>query len=102
MDLEAVPIQVQTPPKEEESENSEDQNESIEPFSMDEKPAEGEEAVEPTEEKLRDDEIIVENAENEDGDKNGVLEHEGSPMSDLGSDVEPQAPKNGSRLSVLW
>lgn len=102
MDLEAAPIQVQTPPKEEESENSEDQNESIEPILMDEKPADEEEAIEPIEEKLRDDEIVVENAEDESGDKDGIHEREDSPLSDLGSDAEPQAPKNGSRLYVLW
>ena len=63
MDIEANPIQIQTPPKEDEIENLPETIDPMEPFKMVEKPGEEKEEDEDMREDVHNDEIVVEDAE---------------------------------------
>ena len=102
MDLEAVPIQVQTPPKEDEIETLPEPVDPIESFEMVEKADEEEEEEEEEEvegnqvaEEAREDEIVVENAKNGIKQQNDDEDQESSLSSAPGSEVDPPTPKTG-------
>lgn len=96
MDFEAIPIQIQTPPKEDEIETLPEPVDSNESFEMIKNPDEDEDEEEEQEEEIaeetHDDEIVVE-AEVE--DQNSNKDHETSLSSDPGSEANPETPKSG-------
>ena len=102
MDLEAIPIQIQTPPKEDEMETPPPA--LVDLFVMDDDPEEYEQEEEEEEKKKeeefelekRDDEIVVEDAENDVDGQNGHQEHETSLSSAPSSDDEKETPKPGT------
>jgi hypothetical protein len=98
MDLEAIPIQIQTPPKDDEIESPPEQDDSIESIEMIDKPDEEEEEDEHApeiEEETRGDEIVVEDAVHDVRRHNGNRDRESSLSSDPGSEADGEASKSG-------
>jgi hypothetical protein len=94
MDLEATPIQIQTPPKDDEMETPPEPADPIEPFDMVERP-DGEEEEQEIAEEAHDDEIVVEDAVHEVEVQNGDNDQESPLSSDPESDADIEASKNG-------
>ena len=107
MDLEAIPIQIQTPPKDDEAESPAEQEDSIESIEMIDKPEEeedneegGEHAPE-IEEETREDEIIVEDRNDEVQQQNGNRDRESPLSSAPGSEADAEYSKSGNTSLVL-
>jgi hypothetical protein len=112
MDLEAIPIQIPTPSKEDEDETLPEPNDPLESFMTDEQfaeqeakdhavekpeePAEEEKSAEPVDEETRDDEIVVGDANDEVPQQNGHHGRDSSLSSAPGSEAEDaDDPKPG-------
>jgi len=97
MDIEAITIQVQTPPKDDEVETPPEPDDPVESFEMVENPEEeeneGEQVGHAAEiENTREDEIVVEDA---DPNRNGNHDNESSLSSAPGSDADAETFKSG-------
>jgi len=104
MDLEAIQIQIPTPSKEDEAETPPQPNDLLESFLTDEQfaaegvkddeeenaedPAEQDKSTESMDEETRDDEIVVEDANDEVAEKNGHHDHDTSLSSAPGSEAD--------------
>ena len=100
MDLEANPIQIQTPPIEDDIDAPAEQGETIEPSAMDDQPAE-EEATGITEEAPHDDEIVVEDDHGQGKDKNDAHNRESPLSSAPPSEAEAAAAEAGRRNLIF-
>ena len=102
MDLEAITIQIQTPPKDDEIESPLEQDDSIGSLEMIDRPDEEESRGEEDEhapdfeEETRDDEIVVEDVVHEVRRQNGNHDHESSLSSAPGSEADAETPKSGN------
>ena len=98
-------IQIQTPPKDNESDTPPDTSDALEPFELDERPADGED-FEEIEAEPRPDEIVVENKsdDEEEEDQNGEDDAESSLSSAPGSGIggaEPNVSMSGNNRNCL-
>jgi hypothetical protein len=106
MDLEAITIQIQTPPKDDEIDSPLEQDDSIGSLEMIDRPDEEESKEEEdehapdVEEETRDDEIVVEDVVHEDQRQNGNHDHESSLSSAPGSEADVETPKSDSTSLV--
>jgi hypothetical protein len=97
-------IQIQTPPKDNESDTPPETSDALEPFELDERPADDED-FEEIEAEPRPDEIVVENkSDDEEEDQNGEHNAESSLSSAPGSDVggaEANVSMSGNNCNCL-
>jgi hypothetical protein len=101
MDSETNPIQVQTPPKDDDEEAPLESSDSIEPFEMDENPEAEVREPEMIDEDERGDEIIVESAEHEVDKQNDGPDHDSPLSSAPDSEIEADISKSGMALKAL-
>jgi hypothetical protein len=85
-------IQIQTPPKDTETDTPPETSDAFEPFELDERPDDVED-FEEIEAEPRPDEIVVENkTDDEEEDQNGEHDAESSLSSAPGSDIGGEEP----------
>jgi hypothetical protein len=106
MDLEAIPLQIQTPPKDDEIETPPEQDDPIESFEMIDNPQDEEnedeedEHAPEIEEETRQDEIVVEDANHGIQRQNGNQDRESSLSSAPGSEADAENSKSGNTSLV--